>query len=174
MMKIALGLLSGLMIGGFVFAGQVGNPDQERSKFKAKLEKMAGPPGPFANAEDFPKDYFLIPRNLPFMVGLALHHPMSKTLDLNDEQIDKIQAIKASTVPAVIASAKKTKELELELARRVINGEDFDALMPMVEEISGLRTALTKKHLRCIRQVHNVLTDSQYKKLLAYAAGSKR
>jgi hypothetical protein len=62
-------------------------PNKKQAEFKAKLLKMAGSLGPFARAEDFPKSYFLLPQNLPFMVGLTLHHPKSKTLKLTEKQI---------------------------------------------------------------------------------------
>ncbi len=42
-----------------------------------KLTQMAGEKSPFYRAEKevFPKDYFLVSQNLPFLVGVALFHP---------------------------------------------------------------------------------------------------
>lgn len=137
--------------------------------FKAKLVKIAGPLGPFAHAENFPKSYFLIPQNLPYMVGLTLHHPMSKSLKLTDAQKDEIQKIKGTTVPVVTKAGKQIKELELALAQKFIDGASVSDMEKIVNEISVLRTELTKKHLRCIVQVRTILTPEQFKTLQGYA-----
>jgi len=173
MKKIGLILVlwcsAGFLIGGSVYADQATETDEERTQFKEKLAKAAGQLGPFSNAEDFPKTYFLIPDNLPFMVGLTLNHPMSKTLDLSDEQRAKIQEIKKTTVPVVVRTASKIKGLELDLAQQVINNEKPDVLMDLVDQVGGLRIELTKKHLNCIKQVRDILTQEQFQSLLTYA-----
>lgn len=111
MKRLMSSLIVGLTISGLAFADASDNASNEQANFKEKLEKMAGPLGPFAKSDDFPKSYFLIPHNLPYMVGLALFHPMSKTLNLNDEQTGKIKAIKEKTVPMVAKQPKKSKRL---------------------------------------------------------------
>ena len=144
-------------------------PKPDPEAFKAKLVKMAGALGPFANAEDFPKSYFLISQNLPFMVGLALHHPMSNTLKLTDEQKAKIKKIEESTVPVVVKSAKKIKEKEVALAQKLIDGASVEEMEKMVDEISALRTILTKKHLVCTDKVRTILTPEQFEAMQGYA-----
>jgi hypothetical protein len=163
----------GFLAGSVAYADQAANPGEARAQFKAKLAKAAGQPGPFSNSEEFPKTYFLIPDNLPFMVGLTLNHPMSKTLNLDDEQRAGIKEIKKTTVPVVVRTASKIKGLELDLAERVINDESTDALMDLVDQIGSLRADLTKKHLKCIKQVRDILTPEQYKILLGYAGKNK-
>ena len=59
-----------------------------------KLEKMAGSAGPFTVKDNFPKDYFLIPKNLPYLVGLSLYDPSSSKLNLTQKQIDALVEIK--------------------------------------------------------------------------------
>ena len=145
------------------------DPSKTRADFKAKLAKMAGPLGPFARAEDFPKSYFLISQNLPFMVGLSMHHPMSKSLKLSDEQKAGINKIKKVTVPVVAKAGKHIKEKELALAKAFIDGASVADMEKMVDEISALRTDLTKNHLVCIDQVRTILTPEQFKILQGYA-----
>lgn len=145
-------------------------PNKTRTEFKEKLAKMAGDLGPFARAEDFPKSYFLVPQNLPFMVGLALHHPKSKSLKLTDEQKKGINKIKKTTVPVVAKAGKKIKEKELALATAFIDGASVTDMEKLVDEISVLRTDLTKKHLVCIDQVRTILTSDQFKTLQNYAS----
>jgi hypothetical protein len=160
---------AGFLVGGSVYADQTAGADKERAQFKEKLAKAAGQFGPFSNSEDFPKTYFLIPDNLPFMVGLTLNHPKSKTLNLSGEQKAKILEIKKTTVPVVVRTASKIKGLELDLAQQVINNEKPDVLMDLVDQVGSLRIELTKKHLNCIKQVRDILTQEQFESLLTYA-----
>lgn len=143
--------------------------DKVRADFKAKLAEMAGPLGPFARAEDFPKSYFLIPQNLPFMVGLTMHHPMSQSLDLSDKQKGDIKKIAEATVPVVTKAGKEIKVLEVALAKKFVDGATPSEMDGMVDEISVLRTELTKKHLRCIDQVRTILTAEQFDAVQGYA-----
>lgn len=161
--------IAGCLVGATVNADQAAGA---QTQFKEKLAQAAGQPGPFSNVERFPKTYFLIPDNLPFMVGLTLIHPMSKQLKLSDRQKAKIQAIKKTTVPIVLKSASKIKSLELTLAQQVIENKAPDTLTDLVEQIGSLRIELTKKHLHCIKQVREILTPDQYKILLSYAGKS--
>ncbi|WP_292655384.1 hypothetical protein [Nitratifractor sp.] len=146
-------------------------PNLPMGDLKAKLSQVAGEPGMFVRGkENFPKDYFLVPKNLPFLVGLTLFHPESSTLGLSKEQIDKIVAIKNKTVPMVVKTAKDIKMLELKLAQNIaIDNQSPEAQDEIVDAISKLRTELTKAHLRCIRAVRDILTKEQYEKLLKYA-----
>ncbi|HIQ15411.1 MAG TPA: hypothetical protein EYH38_07575 [Leucothrix sp.] len=150
------------------------DPNKTRAEFKAKLAKMAGPLGPFARSEDFPKSYFLIPQNLPFMVGLSLHHPMSPSLKLTDEQKAGINKIKKVTVPVVAKAGKQIKEKEVALAQAFIDGASVADMEKLVDEISALQTDLTKKHLICIHQVREILTPEQFKTLQGYAGGKPK
>jgi len=163
-----------MMSAQFSSATYAEEPNKTRTEFKAKLAKMAGPLGPFARREDFPKSYFLISQNLPFMVGLVLHHPMSKSLKLTDEQKAGIKKIKKVTVPIVAKAGKQIKEKEVVLAQAFIDGASVADMEKRVDEISALRTLLTKKHLVCIDQVRTILTADQFKTLLAYAGGKPK
>lgn len=167
-----LGILSSILVMALTvthssYAGESENP---RAAFKAELLKKTGSLGPFARSEDFPKSYFLIPQNLPFMVELSLHHPMSKTLKLTDEQKGKIKKIKETTVPVVVKAGTKIKQLEIALAQKFIDGATLSDMEKQVDEISALRTDLTKKHLVCIDQVRAILTPEQFKTLQEYTS----
>lgn len=145
-------------------------PVVDTKDFKEKIKKAAGEKGMFVKKENFPKDYFLVPKNLPFLVGLSLHHPKSDTLNLTKEQIEKIKEIKKKTVPEVLKTAKKIKALELKLVDNIaININTAQSQNKLVEEIGKLRIELTKKHLLCINSVRKVLSKKQYKILKAYS-----
>jgi len=139
--------------------------------FSAKLSKMAGEQGQFyVGKEDFPKDYFLVPNNLPFLAGLSLYHPMSSTLNLSDEQIKAIQEIKKRTIPPVVKSSQDIKRLELKLAQNIaIDTNTAESQYEIVDAIGKLRIALTKAHLKCINEIREILSKEQYKTLLSYA-----
>ena len=136
-----------------------------------KLEKMAGDPGAFTPKENFPKDYFLIPKNLPYLVGLSLYHPASSNLELTKKQIDALLKIKNEVTPSVAKKALKIKELELKLVHEIAlkykskSAKDLDKI---VDEIAKLQSELTKAHLRCIEKVKSILTKEQYEELLDY------
>ena len=157
--SLALGLATALMA----------KPNIDNSEFKANLSEIAGEKGLFAPHEKFPKDYFLINKNLPFSVGLTLHHPESSTLELTKEQIGKIQEIKAETMPTVIKSAQEIKALELALSDKMVKGAKASEMGAEVDKIATLKAALTKAHLKCIESVREVLTEKQRKVLLSYA-----
>ena len=157
---LALGLTTLLMA----------KPNIDNTEHHANLAKMAGEKGIFAQHEMFPKDYFLISKNLPFSIGLTLHHPESSTLELSKEQIDTLLKIKGDTMPVVIKAAKKIKALELSLMNNMIKGTKATQMDEAVDKIAKLKSSLTKEHLKCIESVRNVLDDKQRKVLLGYAA----
>lgn len=137
----------------------------------AKVEKMAGPAGAFVAKENFPKDYFLIPKNLPYLVGLSLYDPSSSNLNLSKKQIDAILKIKKELMTKAIDKALVVKKLELEVTQKIsFQHESVKAteLYPTIDEIAKLRAELTKIHLNCIEQVKAVLTKEQYEELLDY------
>ncbi len=143
--------------------------------FTKNLASKAGPKGKFYQGnERFPKDYFLVHQNLPFLVGLSLHHPKSSTLNLTKEQISKIKKIKKETVPEVVDISLKIKKLEIELANNIaIESNTAKSQYSLVDEIGKLRISLTKAHLDCINKVRTILTNEQYKKLIAFATKTK-
>ncbi len=137
-----------------------------------KLEKMAGNAGPFVNKENFPKGYFLIPQNLPFLIGLALYHPSSSDLELRQTQIDALLKYKHSATPKLAKKALRIKKLELEIVNGIAlkyDGSKASDYFAKVDEIAKLRTELTKSHLKCIEHVKKILTKEQYEELLDYS-----
>jgi len=162
---ICVALLVGFSVQGFATSVL------ERSDFSKKLQKAAGKQGEFVVGKDkFPKSYFLVHQNLPYLVGLSLYHPKSSTLGLSKKQINEIIAIKKSTVPAVIKKAQDIKLLELKLAQNIaIDVNTPQSQYEIVDAIAKLKTELTKAHLKCINAVRAVLTKKQYKTLLSYA-----
>lgn len=137
-----------------------------------KMEKIAGGPGPFTVKDNFPKDYLLIPKNLPFLVGLSLYDPNSSNLELTKEQIDALLEVKKTVMPNMAKIAKKAKTLELEIVEGIAlkhNDVKAEVFYDKVEEIAKLRTELTKAHLNCIVKVKAILTPQQYEELLDYA-----
>ena len=162
-------LTIGLSIG--VATSLMAAPNVQMGAMKAKLKKMAGKPGIFLQGkENFPKDYFLVSKNLPFLAGLTLGHPQSSSLGLSKKQIQTIQKIAKVTVPKVVKVAKDIKMLELQLAQNIaIDSNTAKSQYEIVDAISKLRTDLTKAHLKCINEVRAVLTKEQYQKLLKYA-----
>ena len=136
-----------------------------------KLEKMAGSAGPFVVKENFPKDYFLIPKNLPFLIGLALYHPASSNLELTKKQIDALVKYKNKATPVLAKKALQIKKLELEIVNAIsLKHDDTKAntFFDKVDEIAKLRAELTKSHLLCIEKVKQILTTQQYEELLDY------
>ncbi|MDQ1268186.1 MAG: hypothetical protein QG560_829 [Campylobacterota bacterium] len=137
----------------------------------AKVEKMAGPAGAFVTKENFPKDYFLMPKNLPYLVGLSLYDPSSSNLNLSKKQIDAILKIKKELMSKAIEKALVVKKLELEVTQKISfqhESPKATELYATIDEIAKLRAELTKIHLDCIEKVKAVLTKEQYEELLDY------
>ncbi|SFV54978.1 Cytochrome c, class I precursor [hydrothermal vent metagenome] len=145
----------------------------EKGAGAQKLAKMAGEKSPFYRTakEAFPKDYFLVNQNLPFLVGVSLFHPNSDTLNLDKKQLEAIIELKNSTVPKAAKVAKEIKAMELELAKASLDDKkEPKSLNELVEKISKARTALTKGHLECIHKIQTILSDKQYATLLKLAS----
>jgi Spy/CpxP family protein refolding chaperone len=162
---LALGLTSLLMAEA--------NIPLDKKAMKAKIEKIAGEVSPFNKHENFPKEYFLIPKNLPFALGLVLHHPQSSTLGLTKEQIATLAQMKKDKTPAIVKSAKTIKGLELKLLGLLESNEGnqtkvSDEMSKLVDDIASKKAELTKAHLQCVIEVQNVLTKEQREKVGAY------
>jgi hypothetical protein len=164
-LTLALGLTALLMAEA--------NIPLDKKAMRAKIEKIAGEVSPFNKHENFPKEYFLIPKNLPFALGLVLHHPESSTLGLTKEQIAKLVQMKKDKKPAILKSAKAIKDLELKLLGLLESNEGnqtkvSDEMSKLVDEIASKKAELTKAHLQCVIEVQNVLTKEQREKVGAY------
>ncbi len=168
MKKIALLTTLTIVLSSTLFA----QPNMQKGEGAKKLAQMAGEKSPYyrAKKEAFPKDYFMINQNLPFLVGLSLFHPNSDQLKLSKEQLDKLVQMKNTTVPAAAKVAKKIKALEQELAKAMIEEhQNPESQFALVDKISQLRTDLTKAHLKCIYDIQNVLSPEQFKILIKLA-----
>jgi len=166
-----------LGLGSLAFAEPVIPIDKEA--MKAKVAKIAGETSPFNKNENFPKEYFLIPKNLPFALGLTLHHPQSSTLGLSKEQIAKLVQMKKEKKPAIVKSAKEIKGMELKLLKLLEGNEGnqtkvSDEMNKLVDEIAKRKAELTKAHLQCIIDVQNVLTKEQREKVTNYVQALKQ
>lgn len=136
-----------------------------------KIEKMAGPAGAFVSKENFPKDYFLMPKNLPYLVGLTLYDPSSSNLELSKEQIDAILVIKNDLMTTAVEKALVIKKMELDIMGQISfkhKSKKATEFYPAIDEIAKLRAELTKIHLDCIEKVKAVLTEKQFEELLDY------
>ena len=69
---------------------------------------------------------------------------------------------------------QQIKEKEVALAQAFIDGASVANMEKLVDEISLLRTDLSKKHLVCIHQVREILTSEQFKTLQSYAGGKPK
>ena len=136
-----------------------------------KMEKMAGDPGPFTSKDNFPKGYLLIPKNLPFLVGLSLYDSSSSNLELSQKQIDALLEVKKGLMPELSKKALVIKNLELEVVNEV--GLKYKSATPesqyaKIDTIAKLKADMTKAHLGCIQKVKNILTKEQFEELLDY------
>jgi hypothetical protein len=170
-LTLALGLSTVLMAEA--------NIPVDKKAMKEKIAKIAGEPSPFNKNENFPKEYFLIPKNLPFALGLVLHHPQSSTLGLSKEQIAELVQMKKDKKPAIVKSAKEIKNLELKLLNMLETNEGnqtkvSDDMSKLVDEIAAKKAELTKAHLQCVIDVQNVLTKEQREKVGAYVNAPKK
>lgn len=150
------------------------NIPMDKKAMKAKMTKMAGKNSKFNPREHFPKEYFLIPRNLPYALGLVLHHPQSSLLKLTKEQLEKLINLKKETKPTVLKSAKEIKSLELSLVEMLETNEGNRTKMTkemsiLVDNIASKKAELTKIHLQCVINVQNILTKEQRERVGAYA-----
>jgi hypothetical protein len=166
-MKRLLIILSIFILSSPVYGGEPLTSKQHMTQIKAAASEK----GPYASHERWPKGYFLISDNLPFLVGLSLYKPGNETIALSTEQRAAIHEVRNNTVPAVLAMAGKIKQKELELADKLVDQRIAPKnLYYLVDEIAAMRAELTKAHMDCIRSVQNIVTDEkQYEALLQHA-----
>ena len=170
-----------LIVASILLLGSVSSLSAEsvvpKGDFAKKLKKVVGKQGKFVvGKDDFPKSYFLVHQNLPYLAGLSIHHPKSSILGLSKKQIEAIKEVKRKTVPYVIKKAQLIKSLELELAQNIaVDSNEAKSQYALVDKIGKLRIELTKAHLQCINNIRSILSKEQYSKLLGYATkiGSK-
>ncbi len=148
----------------------IAKPNMEKSpEGMKKLAAMAGEVGPYFRGakEVFPKDYFLVDRNLPFLVGAALFHPQSDTLNLKPEQLKKLGQMKKTIVPVSAKLAKEVKAMELELAKEiVVDKKSPESLNELIDKIAKAKADMTKAHLSCIHDVQQLLSPEQFETLI--------
>ena len=156
----------------------VAKPNMEKNPENVKkLAAMGGEMSPYyrGGKEAFPKDYFLVDRNLPFLVGTALFHPQSDSLNLSPEQIQKLVEMKNTIVPASAKMAKEVKAMELELAKEIIvEKKSPESLNDLVDKIAKAKADMTKAHLKCIHDVQQLLTPEQFDKLIQLVSNKKK
>jgi len=156
----------------------IAKPNMEKSpEGMKKLAAMAGEISPYyrAQKEDFPKDYFLVSQNLPYLVGTALFHPNSDTLKLKSEQLKKFQEMKKTIVPVSAKMAKEVKAMELELAKKIVeDSKDPESLNALVDKIAKAKADMTKAHLKCIYDVQKTLSKEQFETLIKLASPKKK
>ncbi len=156
----------------------IAKPNMEKNPENVKkLAAMGGEMSPYyrGGKEAFPKDYFLVDRNLPFLVGAALFHPQSDTLNLTPEQLKKLQEMKNTIVPVSAKMAKKVKAMELELAKEiVVEKKSPESLNDLVDKIAKAKADMTKAHLKCIHDVQQLLTPEQFDKLIQLVSNKKK
>ncbi len=148
------------------------NPDGVK-----KLAQMAGDKSPYyrVKKEVFPKDYFLVSQNLPFLVGTSLFNPESDKLKLTKEQLAKLVEMKKTVVPVSAKMAKSVKAMELELAKNIVdNKKSPESQYELVDKIAKAKADMTKAHLKCINSVQNLLSDEQFKTLLQLASNNAK
>ncbi len=168
---LATALVVGLSSISFAKANMQKSPEGVK-----KLQAMAGEKGPYyrAKKEVFPKDYFLVSQNLPFLVGAALFHPNSDTLKLSKEQLEKLKEMKNTVVPVSAKMAKEVKALELKLANNVVKeGKDSKSQAELVKKIADLKTKMTLAHIDCINKVQKILSKEQFAQLIKLVSNKK-
>ena len=163
---LALGLVTLLMADA--------NVPMDKKAMSSKIKEMAGETSKFNPREHFPKEYFLIPRNLPYALSLVLHHPQSSLLKLSKEQLEKLINLKKEKQPSILKSAKEIKSLELSLVAMLETKEGSRTkvtkeMSELVQKIAIKKAELTNSHLQCVIDVQNILTKEQRERVGAYA-----
>lgn len=121
--------------------------------------------------EFFPKDYFLINRNLPTLMMVVKKNQDNSELALTPEQKEQLEAHSDSMSKRGKPLAKKIKELEIELVNHVMDdGNTKEEVAPLLTQISDMRRQMTELQIDCINFHKKVLDDNQYQVLLKLAS----
>lgn len=120
---------------------------------------------PYLDNDQSPKRYFLIATQLPFFVGSALKH--KEDLGLDAETASALKALLPKYKPSVVHNATAIKIREQEAIAKLVDQKATPAEVdPIFVEIADMQLAMQRRHAECVRDVQDILSDSQYKALV--------
>ena len=117
--------------------------------------------------KDSPKKYSLLRnKNLPHLMPIILNH--TETLKITENQKSEFQKIVSDVMEPFYSKAGETMKLEKEIAENVLkHGASKDDLAIKLRRLSALKQEVTEVHIGALNRIRKVLSDEQYKMLLA-------
>ena len=112
---------------------------------------------------------FLINKEaLPHMTKILVQNWDKGTLNLSDEQKEKLLVVRKNTIGAVRKIKKQLAPLEAAIIEAVVDGEDPKSVSAKVDEVAKLKAEATKVHLKCITDTVEILSDEQMETLFPF------
>jgi len=109
---------------------------------------------------------FLISSGLPHMTKLLIQHGDDPELALSEDQKKQLLIVRKTTMQNVKRLSPQIEALESKIKTMTMKGETTQALFPMIEQLSQLKTEITKAHIQCIHDTKSILTQKQTERLL--------
>ncbi|WP_457664837.1 hypothetical protein [Thiolapillus sp.] len=95
-------------------------------------------------------------------------------LELSEEQSKALDAWHSKNHPRIMEMVKRVNELEKTLASEALDGASGAVLQQITNEIFKVRENIIKAKLACRNNMHNVLNQKQWDKLVElYKAGQQ-
>jgi hypothetical protein len=82
--------------------------------------------------------------------------------------------MKKTIVPVSAKMAKSVKDMELELAKNILENKTPESQAELVDKIAKAKADMTKAHLKCIHTVQGLLSKEQFSTLLDLASNSAK
>jgi len=102
------------------------------------------------------------------MTKILLHNWDKASVNLSDEQKQKLLVVRKNTMIAVRKIKKQLMPLEAAIIEAVVDGEETKSVSAKVDEVAKLKAEATKVHLKCIADTVEILTDEQMETLFPF------
>ena len=117
---------------------------------------------------------FLITSDLPHLTKVLMQHWDNASLQLSDEQKDRLLVVRKETITAVKALAPQIAPLKQQVVEGIFAGKAPSELSVAVEAIAKLKTQATMIHLKCTYDTKEILSQQQLDLLLGLQSVAAR
>ena len=105
---------------------------------------------------------------LPHLTKILIENWEKGTLNLSNEQKEKLLVVRKETMRGVKEVKIKLKKLEAEIIEMSIDGEELSRVKPKVDEVAKLKAKATMIQLKCLKDSIETLNDEQLELLLPF------
>jgi len=105
---------------------------------------------------------------LPHLTKILMENWEKGTLNLSDEQKQKLLVVRKETMSGVKRIKKALSGLQGEIIEMTVEAEPREKIKPLVDKVATLKAEGTMIHIKCFQDSVAILTDEQMELLLPF------